>query len=213
MSATLEQRLVTKYKNASTEAERDAIIAELAPIKAAELRGRMSPRGGIPGLHPVLDERRFIYGIPDGAFRVQAAFNVCLVWQVGRYESDKIGDTGLYMAQTTKKRIDEETPRGILVSAGMEALDCLRSNGIDIGHMVSMLRLAPWRMPCDMVAGVEYNIMILRAGDITGSEDLSAALRAGKCRIEYDADNGQHHYVDEHGKRWNPKLPFIGADY
>lgn len=213
MSATVEQRLVMKYKRACSQFERDAVLAELAPMKEAEFRGRMAPPGGLPGIHPLLEERRFVYAIPDGAFRIQAAFNVCLVWQVGRFETDEIGETGLYMAKTTKKRIDEETPRGILVSAGLAALDCLRSNGIDIGHMVSMLRLAPWRMPCDMVGGVEYSIMILRAGDITGSEDLSAALRHGKCAVVFDAQTGQHQFVDEQGKRWDPKLPFIGADY
>lgn len=213
MTETLEQRLVRRYKASTSEDEKHRILAELAPIKEKEFRGHMAPPGGIPGLHPALEKRRWIYGIPNGAFQVQAAFNVCLVWQISRFDTDMIGDTGLYMSKQTEKRMNDETPRGIIVSAGLAALDALRSNGIDIGHVVTMLRLAPWRMPCDMVGGVEQYVLILRAGDITGSEDLEEARRRGDCKFVYDEGTGQHQFVDKDGKRWDPKLPFIGADY
>jgi len=180
---------------------------------AEEFKERMAPPGGIPNISPLLDARRRMYAIPDGAFDLQAAFNVCLVHQVPRFMKDTYGDTGILMPDTARRRVEEETPRGILVSAGLAALDTLRSNGIEPGHMVSFIRQAPWRMPVANIGGADFYLIILRDGDITGSEDLRVALAKGECRIEYQRDTAQHVYVDEKGERWTPKHPFISEDY
>lgn len=202
--------LVLQYVRGGA-AEKEAALQQLTEITEREVVATQAPPGGIPGLPPLLEARRLQYGIPNDAFKIQAAFNVCLVKQVSWVEGEKIGS--IFLPKTMQKKNEEEAPRGILVSAGLQALDCLRSNGIDLGHMVSMLRLAPWRMPVEIVAGKYEYLLILRTGDITGSEDLRVALAEGKCRIHYDEEHGQHLYVDENGKRWTPTLPFIPEDY
>ena len=184
----------------------EAVEAEFRRIQAAP--------GTIPGINALLEERRFKFAIPNGAFKLQAAFDVCLVHQLPRFHGETYGDNGvIVMPQTGRRRVEEETPRGVLVSAGLQALDHLRSNGIDLGHIVSFIRQAPWRMPVEMIAGCDFNLLILRTGDITGSEDLREAVASGKSRIEYDSEAGQHTFVDAQGKRWDPTVPFLPEDY
>lgn len=175
---------------------------------------RMAPPGGIPNISALLEARRLKYGIPDGAFKTWPSFDVCFVQQISRFEGETYGNGNLIvMTDTTKQRVNEETPRGVLVSAGLNALDCLRSNGIEPGHIVSFMRLAPWRMPIENLDGKDFHMMILRVGDITGSEDLSAALARGECRITWDEQSKQHLYLDAEGRRWTPTLPFLPDDY
>jgi hypothetical protein len=206
-------KLIADYKNAGTDAEKKVVFGKLVASNEEAFRARLAPPGGLPGICPLLEARRFTHAIPNGAFRIQAAFDVCLVHQLPRFESETYGDGPILMPQTARRRVEEETPRGILVGAGLKALDVLRSNGIDLGHIVSFIRQAPWRMPVEMVSGVDYYLLILRAGDITGSEDLRSALAKGECRMEYDEEAGQHHYVDASGRRWTPQTPFLPEDY
>lgn len=194
-------------------AEKEVLLRRKAENVEAEFRRIHKAAGEIPALSPLLDARRIENAIPNGAFKIQAAFDVCLVHQLPRFTGETFGDTQIIMPETSKKRVEEETPRGVLVSAGLRALDCLRSNGIDLGHIVSFIRQAPWRMPIENVAGADFHLLILRAGDITGSEDLRVAIERGECSLQWDEEAGQHFYIDAKGKRWNPTLPFIPEDY
>ena len=209
--------LVGEYltaRKAGDKAKEAAVLEEMTQHNVALMRAAMVPPGGIPGLSPLLDARRLEYAIPNGAFKIQAAFDVCLVHQLDRNQSDTFVEGGkILKSQNDKRRETDSAPRGVLVSAGLQALDCLRSNGIEVGHVVTLIRQAPWRMPIDNVGGHEKHLLILRTGDITGSEDLSQALARGECRFEWDADNARHIYVDPRGQRWEPTVPFLPADY
>jgi len=187
--------------------------AERSLTKALAKKGKL-------GLPPLLDARRLEYGIPDGAFKLQAAFDRILVYQIPINRKNTFGDTSIIKPETSERREAEEAPRGILVSAGMKAMDNLRSNGIDLGHIVSFIRLSPWRMYVDCVEGLSFHIMILRDGDLLGSEDLRAALVQGKCKIEvreYKDEEGVlrrcHMFKDSNGDLWDPEIPWIPEDY
>jgi hypothetical protein len=120
------------------------------------------------------------------------------------------------MPHVAKRRTKEEAPRGILVSAGLKALDNLNSNGIDVGFRVHFIRTAPWRMPITMVNGKEFYLMILRDGDILGSEDTMLNLKSKKCEIklaEFEDGSVQHKYMDDNGKVWDPTMPWIADDF
>ncbi len=163
---------------------------------------------GTLGLGKLVDEKRWKYGIPDEAFFAQSpAFNRVLVVQIPEDESDTYGDTGLVKTEAAKKRDLVEAPRGIIVGAGLQALDELRSNGIDIGHTVGFVRLAPFRRPYATIAGERVSLVVLVSGDIVDSEDLGANLRSRKCRIVAKPNEEGvmvHSFVDENGKAWNP---------
>jgi len=178
---------------------------------------RLHEEHGDLGLPPLLAERRLEYGIPDGNFEFQTVFDRILVYQVDRYTGDTYGEGSLiHMPHTHRESEKQMAPRGILVAAGLTALDQLRSHGVDLGHLVTFIRLAPYRYPTGRILGRETYSILMRAGDILGSEDLCQAMKNGECKID-DRKNEdgiiEHVFVDKDGKIWEPNSPFIGDDY
>ena len=90
-------------------------------------------------------------------------------------------------------------PRGIIVSAGLQAMDVLRGNGIGLGEMIWMASHTPWRFEVDAkqsgekVETVEFFFM--QAGDAVISEDLAERVQSGKAQVELR--DGKHQYVVE----------------
>jgi hypothetical protein len=186
---------------------------------ADDVRRRQSKRGSL-GLPKLLDERRIKYAIPDGAFEEQAVFDRIFVFQVRPHVRQTFSEGGkVLLTQVGKQREQESSPFGIVISAGLPALDNLRANGIELGHLVGFIREAPWRKPVDVIGGVEFYVCLLRTGDITGSVDLANSFKNGDCKIhirEIKNDDGivtrEHVYCDKSGKLWDPSQPFIPAD-
>ncbi len=165
---------------------------------------------GSLGLPELLDNRRLEHGIVDGAFASRAVFDRVFVWQLPMESSETYEGTCIVKTEITKRREHEEAPRGIIVSMGLKAADTLKSNGIDVGHIVSFVRLAPYRKPCGRGyrANEEY-VIILRDGDVISSEDLEASLRAGLVEEKYAAAEKQHFYAG----RGLPQVPEMSTDY
>lgn len=186
--------------------------------KAKALQARQSPPGAL-NLPPLLEERRLSHVIPDGAFKEAATFDRIFIYQIGRKdtkagETDEMyGDTGIYMPAQVRDYKKQETPRGIIISAGLDALEHLHSNGMDLGHIVGFIRNAPWAKEVEFFEGTAIQMYIMRSGDITGSEDLQANLRAGKVRYIWDANTNEYLFVDETGKQWKPQMPWIADDF
>ena len=183
----------------------------------------MSPPGAL-GLPPLLEAKRLKYQITDGAFRAQPAFDRILVWQISEHEGETFGGGKIIMAATVRKREEVETPRGVIVSAGLQALDHLRSHAIDIGHTVYFVQNAPWRIRCDVNAGHLFHVMVLRDGDLITSEETKTMLRNGELAIRYSKKHRCHVYVRPAKKIWwrlttrerilgTPQLPWISPDY
>ena len=157
-----------------------AIIAENI---ADELEASLAPRGtyNIPML---LDERRFEYGIPNGAFESFPAFDKVYIWQVNLTERRTYSEGGSIVKPDARIANDRNTaPRGIIVSAGLQALDSLLSTGIDVGHMVRFKKFSPFIQPVAEIQGVELTVMVIRDGDIVSSEDLARAYHARDLSI------------------------------
>jgi co-chaperonin GroES (HSP10) len=178
--------------------------------KQRVLWGRQNQaKPGALNLPPLLEKRRDKYGIIDGAFAAQPVYDRVFVWQIPMEESETFGGGLIIKTERTKQMEHEEAPRGIIVGAGLKALDSLRSNGIDVGHIVSFVRLSPYRKPCGRgFRNLEEHVIILRAGDIIASEDLAEVAREGGIVTKRN-DEGQHYY-DGAGM---PTVPVIPADY
>jgi hypothetical protein len=177
------------------------------------IQAKQSPLHAYDYLSPLLDRRRIQHVIPEGVFRFHAAFDRIYIYQIAEWDQAagaKFGDTSLFMPQQTREYRERETPRGIIVSAGLQAQEVLRSNGMAVGHIIRFIRNAPWRMIADNINGKEYGVFIMRDGDITGSEDLAANLKAGKVKLL--EEGGRFCYVDEDGRQWDPKEPWIPDD-
>lgn len=183
---------------------------------------RLSPKGAL-GLDPHLDQRRLDYLIPDEAFDVQPIYDRIFVAQLNDGPDDgKFVEGGMIVKpQTVESRDIKESPRGIIVAAGNIAMDNLMSHGIHLGDIVTFTEVAPWKLPLgrlgDADCSIEYDLLQLRSGDITGSPDvrqriLSGALKV-KLRHNKKRDCYEHVLVDSEGKTWNPIEPFSGGDY
>lgn len=191
----------------------------LAGIPDAVIAKHISAPGklGLPKaiLPPMLEARRWPYFIPDQAFDIMPASDTVHVWQIGRPRATYSEGGVIVMSEQARDQHRNESPRGILVSAGLLALDQLRSHGMDLGHIVYLLRLSPYRLPMDMIAHREsHGLLVLHAGDIKGSEDTMAMLRSGELRIERvketidGVETERHVYIRKTGEELKPIRPW-----
>jgi co-chaperonin GroES (HSP10) len=163
------------------------------------------------GLGPLVDQKRMKYGIVDAAwYGQQPLFDRVLVWQISEDEGETYNGGIIVKTEVARKRELVEAPRGVIVGAGLGALDVLRSNGVDIGHTVGFTRLAPFRRPIGVFAGVPLALIVLHVGDLVDSEDLGSQLKSRTVRVLGKDDEGltRHYFVDANGKAWTP----VGAD-
>jgi hypothetical protein len=167
---------------------------QIAKIEAADeqVRKKMSRRGEL-GLPPLLDQRRLEFGITDGAFDVQASFDHILVFQLPEksVENGTYGDTSIIVPENAKDNRKKSAPRGVIVSAGLKALDELRSNGMELGDIAMFNQISPWRIETDLIGGRWHYLLVLHTGHIIGSEDTTKRLRSGELKL---SRHGQHVY-------------------
>lgn len=108
---------------------------------------------------------------------------------------------GIVIAETSKRRLAAQV--GLLVAAGVRALEELYSHGIELGDIVMMARFSHWERGY-MVGNREHRIYIVQAGEIVGSEDLKTRLDRGDIWIEMDAATGKTRFEDrEQGRDRN----------
>lgn len=184
----------------------DAREREQAERRSAVMRKRMSPPGALK-LPQLLDERRLEYGITDGAFVHHALFDRVYLWQIPMQKGDRFeSDSLIHMPESVQQREKSRAPQGIIVSAGLLALDQLRSHGVDLGHKILFCHAAPYHIRYESVLGLEQHLIIVLAGDIIGSEDLATNLRNREVRYlaRRTETSVEHTFIDENGKPWLP---------
>lgn len=184
---------------------------------------QMAPAGKLK-LSELLDERRLQYLIPDKAFEVQPLADRVFVAQMLSDDGadGKFVKGGLIQKpQTVESGDARESPRGIIVAAGLIALDSLRSHGADLGHEITFTNQMPWTLPLGRVGdaehSIDYRLLQMRAGDISGSADTRRLLLKGELQIDTrkreSDDVIEHVYKDKEGTTWIPIEPFSGGDY
>lgn len=189
------------------ESDNPESIAETAAI----LR-HMSPRGSL-GLPPLLEQRRWEWGITDGAFQQVATFERIFVHRIpAAGETGETYDGGkIIRPSMTVDREEQQSSRGVLVSAGLRAMDILYSNGIDLGSIVRVINNAIYGIPVEMVGGKRRWLLVLNDGDICGSEDLAQLLKSrtvGVRRIDFE-DKPSEHAITGRG---NALTPWVSDD-
>ena len=167
---------------------------EKAKRRTAELRTMMSAPGALK-LPPLLEAARLKWGIPDGAFSCQAVFDRIHIFPIdSEGERETYAENGLIQrTDTMRKRDIQNGHRGILISMGLAALDHCVSHGIELGHIVRTIRNAPHAQECArLVEGGPMYYLIMRDGDLTGSETQREQLMSGQTRIV--DEGGDHSY-------------------
>ena len=184
------------FDQAHAEAEADKLESETEAVKK-----HMSPPEAL-NLPALLEKRRLDFHITDGAFGTQAIYDRVFVWQVPEFEERYGADSRIIMSTVGQRRERESVPRGVLVSAGPAALDAVRSNGVDLGHIVKFIALAPMRLRYALIEAKEHYLIVLGAADIVGSEDLAEDMKTGEKTIALDECCLWHHIVRKDGSAW-----------
>src|SRR5688572_8413718 len=131
-----------------------------------QLKESLKPAGYF-NLPELLDQRRLEYLIPNGAFQSQPGFDKVYIWQLSTVEGNTYAKGGkIVMPDQIIAAKRNTAPRGVLVSAGLKAMDALYSSGFEIGHIVRFKKMAPFIQPVDMIEGHELTVMVVRDGDI-----------------------------------------------
>ncbi len=196
----------------------DAILRREQRVKevAEELKKRLAPAGSLK-LPPVLDERRLQHLVPNNAFKLTPLYEWCFAYQLDRTDmedGETWGDSKILKTDTAKKLGKNESPRALLISAGLGALDTLASHGICIGDIVFTVRNAPWAIQIDRVGVDTLYVRAFRDADIIAGEDLWKRLDSGELVQKTREDDGKlvHYYETKDGKPLNPVAPWIPDD-
>jgi hypothetical protein len=131
-----------------------------------------------------LEAARWKWGIPDGAFACQAVFDRIHIFPIDLFENgDRIPGTNLFRPNISKLKDEQNGHRGVLLSMGLSAMDQCTSHGIELGHIVRTIRNAPHAQECERMEDFSVFYLVMRAGDLTGSETQREELVSGKTSI------------------------------
>jgi hypothetical protein len=100
----------------------------------------------------------------------------------GRDQGDKFEGSLLYKPEQSKDLYGAS--RGVIVKAGIKALEQMWSHGIELGHMVIVARLSPWERKYEGKGRI-HKVMVLRASEIVSSEDTEEDVLEGCLGFEY----------------------------
>jgi len=193
-----------------------AAIKEAA-AEANAIAANVSPPGSFPQLPRLLDDRRAEFGLVDAIFACQPIFNCVWIYQIElNMEESYVPGGVIVKSDVAKIREKETTSRGVLVGAGLQALDELKSHGVELGHIVRFIKLAPFKIPVGYAGGKQVHVLQMRSGDILGSEDLAQMLRSRVYEVRDVGGEGapDHRYSRSFDSYTTPvkKLPFISED-
>lgn len=175
-----------------------------AAIKRTKLiKERMSPPGALR-LPEKLEAARLKHGIPDGFFRVAAGFDRIFVFPIDPFDADeKMPNSPIYRPELTKQKDLQEGYRGVLISAGLTAMDRLMSHGYELGDIVMTNKNVPFARRMELIEGKPMFVLVMRDGDLAGNETLQGDILAGKRRVvDGGDDSGYSHQIawqDEEG--------------
>lgn len=163
----------------------------------------------MPRRESLLDRRIREYNIPP--WPGQAMYGRIIVYRV----PDKAAERKTFIEGGVIEMTEEQAggrawraPRGIIVSAGLQAMDVLRGNGMGLGEMIWMASHTPWRYEVDSkqtgdkVETVEFFFM--QAGDVVISEDMQERIRSKRATIELRDGKHQLTIDNEEIPRFDP---------
>ncbi len=167
------------------------------------IREKMSDASELK-LPPKLEAARQKHGIPDGFFRTAAGFDRIFVFPLDPFDQDeKIPGTSLYRPQLTKQKDLQEGYRGVLISAGLTAMDRLMSHGYELGDVVMTNKNVPFARRAEQLEGFDMFVLVMRDGDLAGNETLQEDIRAGRRKVvDVGGHDGYEHQIaqsDENG--------------
>jgi len=133
---------------------------------------------------PLLAHRIAQFGI--SLPKTRPVFDRIFVYPLeGKEETETFEGTSI--VKPTKSKDLYSASKGILVKAGLGALDILWSHGIEIGHIVLVARLSPWERKYEGKKSI-HKVQVLRASEVVGSDDLEDDVIDGAIKFEFNED-------------------------
>jgi hypothetical protein len=171
---------------------------EKAKHRTKLIRDKMSPPEVLK-LPAKLEAARQKWGIPDGFFKYAAGFDRIFVFPIDPFDQDdKLPNSFLYRPQVTKQKDLQEGFRGVLISAGLTAMDRLMSHGYELGDIVMTNKNVPFARRMELLEGEPMYVLVMRDGDLAGNETLQEDIRAGRRRVvDVGGGDGYAHQLAE----------------
>jgi hypothetical protein len=174
----------------------------------AELEANMSPPGALH-LPDKLEAARLKWKITDRAFERMPTFDRIHVVQVDLMKLLREGDESAYFPGTTilrpgltVRKEEEGCHMGILIGAGLSAMDKLLSHGIEVGDVVGYVKLAPFRHTYFVGEHGHSYYLVMNVGDITCDETLGRDVIQGRVKIRDEGgEDGYCHQIAGKKKR------------
>ena len=192
-------------RNLSNDVTWEAVKDSLDDAKRR--REQMSSPGFIHGEEseilrrfPLLEERRWEYMIPDSAWSHWPVYDRVLIVQTSDVGVRLHSESSLYIPEITQDAEHSTSSEGVIISAGLRALDHAKHHGWDVGHKVSFIANFLFKRRYAFAAdGSELHAGVLRSGDIIGSAELGRYIHEGSRALIYNKETGEHElHVDGH---------------
>ena len=143
----------------------------------------------------LLERRMKQFDIPD--WPGEATFARILVFRIPDKAAKRdtfVEGGSIVKPETTRSNDEFRSPRGVIVSAGLQAMDVMRGHGMQLGELIWMSSYTPWRFEIDTKEdGKPVEFYFMQVGDISLSEDLLAARKTGKLKVELR--NNKHQLI------------------
>lgn len=161
-----------------------------------------------------LEQRRQEWMIPDELFYFPATFDWVGVYQI-RPVTGELQSDGVIIKPEQTQNIEVATAsRGIVVTAGLSAMDSLSDHGIEIGDIVRFVRLSPWRQQIVRIGAEWFELVMLKPGDICADEDHWQRLQSREMRLARDDEDGKHYFKTSDGSVYRGQtMPVDLGDY
>lgn len=180
----------------------------------------MSPPGALD-LPDLLEVRRQEHLIVDQVWAAQPVYDRIWIYQTSDFDERTFSDKSkIVLAESIADAEKKQAPCGVLVSAGLRAMDQLFSNGIHLGDIVEFIEIVPYRRRVGFIDGwLHVEVLVMRAGDIMASQDLAKRIRSKRARlaaIRQDPNDEstpfEHCYIGPDGKPMPVVHPHIRED-
>ncbi len=169
----------TATKSVVDPAEAEAAAWDVLQDEAlARLRERIREHGAPPPPYAPIFDNVFVYRFPSNEDNTKTA-------------------SGLHIPDIAREEVEPKS-HGLLLAAGLEARDHLRTHGVLVGDIIHLGRFAGWERLAESEKSGKgrKKLLQLRVQDVLGSEDLDERLNGRKptMRIEYRLydDTGMH---------------------
>jgi len=109
--------------------------------------------------------------------------------------NEKVGR--IYKPTTTLDLQKNRSPRGIIVSAGLAAMDSLRDHGMKIGDMVWISPNCVYRVETGRNEKGSIEFFFAYVGEIVLNEDIPERLTSGEIKLEREGRNHIYRWRDD----------------